>query len=89
MKQSILFLLILSACAVAGHTQVRNAQVPTHFVTSISNDAPTNFAGVVADANLIASGSATSSGPLTLEQQLILEDILYSAPLFVRQWGRC
>jgi pimeloyl-ACP methyl ester carboxylesterase len=230
MKQSILFLLILSACAVAGHTQVRNAQVPTHFVTSsdgtliavhesgpsygkpivfvhgfsangnvwfqqqsspalsqyrivtmdlrghgysgkpidpgayavptlfaddvnaviqqlhlyrpalvgwsigagvimeylqkfgessisgvdivdsivspnaaiaqeasnqaknapfipplISNDAPTNFAGIVADANLIASGSATSSGPLTLEQQLILEDILYSAPLFVRQ----
>jgi pimeloyl-ACP methyl ester carboxylesterase len=51
----------------------------------ISNDAPTNFAGTVSDANLIASGSPTSSGPLTPDQQLILEDILYSAPVFVRQ----
>jgi len=50
-----------------------------------SNDAPTNFAGMVAYSNLFASGSPTSRGPLTPEQQLILQDSMFGTPVFVRQ----
>jgi non-heme chloroperoxidase len=50
-----------------------------------SNDAPTNYAGMVAYSNLFASGSTTSSGPLTPEQQLILQASMFGTPVFVRQ----
>jgi non-heme chloroperoxidase len=50
-----------------------------------SNDASTNFAGLVAYVNLFASGSPTSSGPLTQGQELIFQDIMLTTPVFVRQ----
>lgn len=50
-----------------------------------SNDAPTIFAGATAYENLWASGFSTSSGPLTQEQQLIVQEAVWATPAFVRQ----
>ena len=87
MKQSMLFLLILSACAVAGHTQVRNAQVPTHFVTS-SDDTliAVHESGPSCGKPIVFVHGFSANGNVWFQQQqLILEDISYRAPLFVRQ----
>lgn len=51
----------------------------------VSNDAPTNFAGIVAYVKLFASGSPTSSGPLTPGEESTFQDILLTTPVFVRQ----
>jgi non-heme chloroperoxidase len=51
----------------------------------VSNDAPTNFAGIVAYVNLFASGSPTSSGPLTPGEESTFQDILLTTPVFVRR----
>jgi len=51
----------------------------------VSDDAPTNFAGIVVYVKLFASGLPTSSGPLTPGDESTLQDILLSTPVFVRE----
>ena len=75
------------ACPNAAIAQLASSELKSDpFLPPLaSNDAPTNFAGIVAYVNLFASGSPTSSGPLTQGEELMLQDIMLTTPVFVRQ----
>ena len=50
----------------------------------INSDASTNFTGVVKYVNFFASASPTDSGPLTAGEESMLQEIMQSTPVFVR-----
>ena len=73
------------ACPTNACQQTVLSGVPiSAFEELASNDEPTELSGIAGFVNLEASASQSSSGRLTPEQLLVLDDIMLTTPAFVR-----